>query len=412
MTQSEDIRTRLGFNLLDTETFAQGHPHQSYDVLRQTLPVLRHRGSVSQPAFWALTRYEDISAVSRNNKQFTSTKGFRLATDRRMTLDPEIGRNLSRFSIAMDPPEHTKQRAMINPSFTATALKSVEDQVRKAVIELTESLEGRDVVEFVSEVAAIVPIKTICAMMGVPASDERRVFTWTNGIFGTDDPDFALSVEESNRNYLEIFDYGLWLLGERRREPRDDLMTLVATATIDGQPLDPATLKGFFSNMLAAGNETTRSSLAGAIMALSHNKDQRDLLAQSPELIPNAVNELLRFFSPVIQMMRTATEDVEVGGQTIIAGERVVMLYGAGNHDPAIFADPHVLDVTRSNAFKHLTFGVGIHHCVGSRLAMMQLRIILEELIRRFPKFEVVGEAKYVKTNFVASMKSLPVRLH
>lgn len=410
-TQGETIASRIGFNLLDTATFAQGHPHEAYDHLRTTTPVLRHRGSASQPAFWALFRYDDISAVSRDNKRFTSMKGFRLATDHRMKMDPAVGRMLSRFPIAMDPPEHNLHRAMVNPSFTASALKSTQDKVKQYVAELMDSLDGADEVEFVSEVAAIVPIKTICAMLGVPAADEHKVFAWTNGIFGTDDPDFALSIEESNRNYMEIFDYGLWLMNERRREPRDDLITLVAHATIDGKPLEEAVMKSFFSNMLAAGNETTRSSLSGAVLALSDHKGQRDRLAQNPDLMASAVEELLRFFSPVVQMMRTAKEDVEIGGQTVCAGERVVMLYGAGNHDPAMFSQPHKLDVSRENAARHLTFGMGIHHCVGSRLAVMQLRIILDELIRRFPKFEVAGEAKFVATNFVCSMKSLPVRL-
>jgi len=409
--QSDVESAMAGFNLFDTATFSRGHPHDAYDRLRAQAPVLRHPGSAKQPPFWALTRYEDIAAVSRDNKRFTSSKGFRVPTDHRSSMDPEVGRILSRTTIAMDPPEHPKHRALINPSFTASALNGLTGQIQQAVTDLLDSLEGANDVEFVSDVAAIVPIKTICAMLGVPAADEHRVIHWTNGIFGTDDPDFALSIEDSNRNYAEIFDYGMWLLNERRREPRDDIITLVAHATIDGEPLEEAMLKGFFSNMLAAGNETTRSSLSGSILALSQNKDQRDRMVADPALIPTCVNELLRFFSPVVQMMRTAKEDLEIDGHKVAAGERVVMLYAAGNHDPAVFENPHQLDVTRENAARHLTFGMGIHHCVGSRLATMQLRIILEQLLKRFPTFEVVGDPAYVATNFVMSMKSLPVRL-
>ncbi len=398
-------------NLLDPATFKNGHPHAAYDHLREHAPVYRHPGSAVQPGFWALTRYDDISAVSRDSKNFTSTKGFRLATDKRMSMAPEIGRILSRFVIAMDPPEHSGHRALMNPAFTSSALAPLAPLVQKAVSDLLDRFGDAADVEFVSEVAAIVPIKTICAMLGVPSADEPRVFHWTNGIFGTDDPDFALSLEESNRNYLEIFDYGRWLLAERRREPRDDLMTMVAHAEIDGKPLEEAAQTSFFSNMLAAGNETTRSSLAGSIWALSKHPGERQRLIDDPSLIGGAVNELLRFYSPVFQMMRTAKEDVVVGDQAVKAGERVVMLYGAGNHDAAMFPDPHRLDITRANAARHLTFGMGPHHCVGSRLAALQLRIILDEFLKRFPKFEVTGEPAYIATNFVASIKSLPVHL-
>jgi cytochrome P450 len=311
----------------------------------------------------------------------------------------------------MDPPEHSAHRSMVNPSFTASALAPLESKIRQSVTDLLDAFTPGAEVEFVAEIAAITPIKTICAMMGAPPEDEPKVFRWTNGIFGTDDPDFAKGMEESNRNYREIFDYGFWLISERRREPRDDLLTLVANARIDGAPLEERVLKSFFSNMMAAGNETTRSSLSGAIAALARNPDQRSRLVAEPTLIEGGVNELLRYVSPVIQMMRTAKEDVEVGGKTIAAGERVVMLYGAGNHDPAFFDDPHRLDVTRKNAARNLSFGNGIHHCVGSRLATMQLRVILEEFLKRFPAYTVRDEPAYVASNFVQSMKSLPVRL-
>lgn len=408
----DDTDLLAGFDMLDTATFAQGHPHDLYDRLRVEAPVLRHPGSAKQPDFWVLSRYEDINAVSRDNRRFTSTRGFRLATDRRLSLDPEIGQTLARFTIAMDPPEHAAHRALINPAFTAGALAGLEEGVRASVVGLMDSLAGADVVEFVTEVAATIPIKTICAMLGVPPQDEGKVFRWTNGIFGTDDPDFALSVEDSNRNYLEIFDYGLWLLDQRRAEPRDDLMTIIAHAQIHGEPMEARAQKSFFSNILAAGNETTRSSLSGSVLALARNPDQRARLVADPGLVGGAVNELLRFYSPVYQMMRTAKEDLEIGGQSIAAGERVVMLYGSGNHDPAVFEDPHALDVTRANAVRHLSYGAGAHHCVGSRLASMQLRIILEEFLPRFPAYEVIGEPAFVATNFVASIKSMQVRLH
>jgi cytochrome P450 len=400
-----------GFDLFDTTTFAHGHPHAAYDRIRAEHPVMRHPGSAKQPPFWVLTRHADIHAVSMDGERFTSTRGFRLSTDSRAGMDPEISRILSRFMLAMDRPEHDTYRALVSGLFTPQSLKALEPRINQSVTTLMDSLEGRSEVEFVSQVAAIVPIKTVCAIFGLPPEDEKKVFDLTNSVFGTDDPDYSPSLEEANRNYLAIFDYGMELIEQRRKAPREDLLTVLAHATIDGEPLGEVEQKSFFSNMLAAGNETTRSSLAGAVWALSRNKGERDRLVADPALIPGAINELLRYFSPVYQMMRTAKVDLEIGGQAIGKDERVVMLYGAGNHDPAVFEDPHRLDVTRANAGRHLTFGVGVHHCLGSRLAGLQLRAILGEFLRRFPKFEVVGEPAYVNTNFVGAMKSLPVRL-
>lgn len=400
-----------GFNLLDVETFRRGHPHAAYDELRAAAPVYRHPGSAKQDPFWVLTCYDDIRAVSLDGTNFSSTAGFRVPTDNRGAMDPEIGRTLSRFMLAMDNPEHNGFRALVSPAFMPRELAKVEPRVRASVDALIDSLDGRDTVEFVTEVGAIVPIQTICAIMGVPPEDEWRVFEFTNAVFGTDDPEFAPSTEVANERYLAIFDYALSLLEQRRRDPRDDMLTVIAHGTVDGRPLDETEQKSFFSNMIAAGNETTRSSLAGALWALSLFPDQRRLLIENPDRIGAAVQELLRWFSPVFQMARVAKQDVTVGGVQVRAGERVAMLYGAGNHDPAIFADPHRLDFDRPNANRHVTFGYGIHHCLGSRLATMQLGMILETFLRRYPDYQVIGEPDYILSNFVGAMKSLPIKL-
>lgn len=400
-----------GFNLLDVETFRHGHPHAAYDELRATAPVYRHPGSDKQDPFWVLTRYDDIRAVSLDGENFTSAAGFRVPTDNRGAMDSEIGRTLSRFMLAMDNPEHQGFRSLVGSAFLPSSLAKVEPRVRAAVDRLIDSLDGRDAVEFVTEVGAIVPIQTICAIMGVPPEDEWQVFEFTNAVFGTDDPEFAPSVDVANARYLAIFDYGLSLLDERRRAPQDDMLTVIANGTVDGRPLDETEQKSFFSNMIAAGNETTRSSLAGALWALSLFPDQRRLLVENPERTGAAVQELLRWFSPVFQMARTAKKDVMVGGTMARAGERVAMLYGAGNHDPAVFADPHRLDFDRPNANRHVTFGYGVHHCLGSRLATMQLGLILEAFLRRYPDYQVIGEPDYILSNFVGAMKALPIRL-
>jgi len=401
----------VAFDLLDPDTFAHGHPHAAYDRLRAAAPVYRHPGSAAQPPFWVLTRHADIQAVSLDSERFTSTRGFRVSTDRRAGMDPEIGRVLSRFMLAMDRPEHDVYRNVVASRFAPAALKSLEPVIAANVAKLFDGLAGREEVEVVSEVAARVPIQTVCAIFGLPPEHEASVFELTNSVFGTDDPDFAATPEAANRNYLAIFDYAMEMYAERRRCPRDDLLTHLVDARIHGAPIGETELKSYFSNMLAAGNETTRTTLAGAIWTLSQHQEARDWLAQDPARLGEAMNELLRFVSPVIQMARTATTQVELGGQTIAPGEKVVLLYGAANRDPAVFADPHRLDLTRANAGKHLTFGVGVHHCLGSRLAQLQLRLILGEFLRRFPRFAATGAPIYLRSNFVGAMKALNVRL-
>ncbi|HMT44640.1 MAG TPA: cytochrome P450 [Chakrabartia sp.] len=400
-----------GFNLSDPDSFAHGHPHAAYDAIRSTAPVCRHEASATQPAFWLLTRHEDIRTVSMDKTRFTSTEGFRVPTDTRAAMDPTIGAVLRRFMLAMDEPEHGDFRQLVASAFLPSGIAAAEPMIRANVAKLIDGLKERDTAEFVSDIGAKVPIQTVCAVMGVPPEDEWRVFEFTNAVFGTDDPDYAPSLEVANERYLAIFDYGWTLLEERRRNPREDLLTRIANGTVGGRPLDEIEQKSFFSNMISAGNETTRSSFAGALWALSLFPDERRRLVDDPSLIPAAVNELLRWFSPVFQMARTALEDVQIGSETIRKGEKVAMLYGAGNHDPAMFEDPHRLDLARANANRHITFGFGIHHCIGNRLAQMQLAIILEAFLKAFPDYEILEEPRYVRSNFVGAMKSLPMRL-
>lgn len=400
-----------GFDMLDTATFAAGHPLAAYDRLRALGSVVRHRGSAMQPPFWVVTDYATIQRISRDAENFTSTKGFRVHTDRRAAMDPKIAQVLSRFMLAMDEPQHSAYRGVVSPGFMPAALRVIEHRIRSTVDEMVRGITPGSEVEFVTEVGAIVPIKTVCAIMGVPPEDEPRVLEFTNAVFGTDDPAFAPSVEVANRNYLSIFDYARWLFEQRRVAPRDDLATLLVNARIDGQPLSETDLLSYFSNMIAAGNETTRSSLSGALWALELHREAREALLADPTLLPTAIDEMLRWYTPVYHMARTATVDVEIAGAAIAQGERVAFLYGAGNHDSAVFEDPQRLDIRRANASRHITFGYGVHHCLGWRLGTMQLRLIVDALLRRFPRYEVLEEPAYVASNFVRAMKSMRVRL-
>lgn len=400
------------FSLLDPDCFNHGHPHDAYDHMRRTSPVWRDETPEGRQPLWLLTRYEDIRAVSVDQERFTSESGFRAHTAARAAMDPEIGRVLRRFMLSMDEPEHSVFRKLVSSNFMPKPINALQPQVQASVQRLIDSLRDREDVDFVTDVGAIVPIRTVCTILGVPAEDEWRVFEFTNAVFGSDDPEYAPSLETANERYLAIFDYAWSLLEQRRKEPKDDLTTQIALARLDdGRALTRDEQVSFFTNMLAAGNETTRSSLSGALWALSLYRDQRRDLVDDPSLVPNAVQEILRWFSPVYHMARTALCDLEIGGTAIAKGDQVAMLYGAGNHDPDMFADPHRLDIRRENANRHITFGYGIHHCLGLRLAQLQLKLILESFLQAFPHYEILAEPEYIRSNFVGAIKRLPVRL-
>lgn len=406
------MTTTTGFNLIDPETFRYGHPFDTYDEIRAETPVYRNPESDMQPGFWVLTRHADIRALSTDTENFSSAQGAVIPPDIFLQLDPKIIEDLNRFMIAMDKPEHTKYRGLVAPAVTPAAIKRLEDRISASIDALIDGLKGRDEVDFVTEVGAIVPIKTICAIMGVPEEDEKKVFDFTNAVFGFGDPELSPTLEEANENFLAVLDYGWDLAQKRREDPRDDVMSIVANAEIDGKPLSRVDQTSFFTNMVAAGNETTRSSLAGAISLLAKHPDQRQLLIDDPEMISSSLDELLRRHTPGIHMARTAKRDAEVGGQLVREGERVAMLYGAGNHDPAVFADPYRLDLRRENAKEHLAFGYGPHHCYGWRLARLQLRLILTAFLRTFPNYEIASEPTMIVSNLVHAMKSLRVRLN
>lgn len=380
--------------------------------MREKTPVYHNPGSETQPPVWVLTRHADICAVSGDGENFSSMQGAIVAPDAFFKLDPKIQEDLSRFMITMDNPEHNRYRRLVMPAVAPAAIARLEARISASVEALIEGLKGRNEVDFVTEVGAVVPIKTVCAIMGVPEEDEHLVFDFTNAVFGFGDPELSPSLETANKNFLAVLDYGWDLARKRRENPCDDVMSIIAHATIDGEPLSRVDQTSFFTNMIAAGNETTRSSLSGAIWLLAKHPDQRRLLIDDPGMIESALDELLRRHTPGIHMARTAKCDVEVGGALIKKGERVAMLYGAGNHDPSVFPDPYRLDLRRNNAREHLAFGTGIHHCLGWRLARLQLRLILTAFLREFPNYTVTDEPDMIVSNLVHAMKTLPVKLN
>ena len=399
------------FDLLDLDPFRQGHPYEAYARLRAEAPIFWQAAEKPERGFWILSRYDDIQSVSRNPETFSSAQGFKAADESFERFGPDIDAAMRRIILATDPPEHTSYRKLLQPFFTVPAARAKEDMIRGMVTEILGRLEGRQDIEVIRDIAAELPIRVLCTVLGVPETDRPRILDWTNRMVGADDPDFNASPLQAAEAFKEVFEYGRELLADRRRNPGDDLISLVANGEVDGKPLGATATDGFFVLMVGAGNETTRNAIADSLYVLARHPDVRGALAADPRQIPLAVEELLRYVSPVIHMRRTATRDAEIRGQKIAAGEKVVMLYGSANRDEEVFSHPDRLDPGRPNVRSHMAFGHGIHICLGAIFARMEMKILLEEFLGRYPDYEVVTEPAYLRSNFVHGVKSMTLAL-
>jgi len=393
-----------GINLKDPLLFEQGMPHALFRQLRYEAPVYwNEEPEEDEPGFWALTKYDDIVAVSKNPQLFSSAMG-----GHQISYPPGLEFNRATAAIVgnmigMDPPEHNAYRRLVSPSFSASAVRKMEPTVREMVTRILERLVPGAECEFISEVAAELPLVVLCELLGVPQEDRRLLFGWTERL-----TDFGNTPDDQVAAFAELFAYGQALAERRRREPAGDLMSLMANVEMDGQRIDQQLLDGFFLLLVIAGNETTRNTISGGLLALIEHPDQYQLLREQPALIPTAVEEMLRWVTPVIHFRRTATADTEIRGQTIRRGDKVVMWYPSANRDEDMFERPDVFDVRRKPN-EHLAFGEGQHFCLGAWLARLELRVMFEELLRR-PTLELAGRPRRMRSYFLSGFTSMPVR--
>jgi cytochrome P450 len=395
-----------GINLKDPFLFEQGVPHDLFRTLRAGAPVYwNEEPEPDEPGFWALTRYDDVVAVSRNPKLFSSAMGghqisYMPGTEFNRATSAILGN-----MIAMDPPEHNVYRKLVSPLFSTGAVRKMEPQIRAIVTTILDRVATERDCEFVADVAAELPLVVLCDLLGVPQEDRRLLFGWTNRL-----TDFANDPMDMLAAFGELFAYGQSLAERRRREPAGDLMSTMANGEVDGQKLDPQLIDGFFLLLVIAGNETTRNTISGGTQALLEHPEQQRLLRDDPSLIPVAVEEMLRWVSPVIHFRRTATADTEIRGQPIRRGDKVVMWYPSANRDEAVFERADVFDVRRKPN-DHVAFGDGQHFCLGAWLARLELRVMFEELLRRFPRIEQTGPALRIRSYFLSGLTSMPVRM-
>jgi cytochrome P450 len=385
---------------LHSPDFYSGDPHPSYQQLRNATPVVWN----DVTKFWALLKYEDVRFVSGNPRLFSSARGINIPNGA-----PQAVQEGS--LIFTDPPRHRQLRKLINFGFTRRQVTLLEPKIRDIARGIVDALDPSREYDFAEDVAAPLPTRMIAEMLGAPPEDWQKFRTWSDAATGFDDPDIEL---DSLVALGELYEYFSKLIATRRDgevRGQDDLLTILALAEIDGERLSDEDLLNFSFLLLVAGNETTRNLIALGTLALLKHPDQFALLRANPSLVPSAVEEMLRFTSPVTHMARHATEDVEIRGQTIKSGDTVVMLYGSANRDEDIFGDTsETFDITR-NPNPHIAFGAGEHACLGAQLARLEANVMFEVLLGTYPSIELTGEVSRVRATMVPGVKRMPIRL-
>jgi cholest-4-en-3-one 26-monooxygenase len=397
-------------DLSDPETFVAGVPHEYFRLLREHDPV-HWQGEcpipvfMPGPGFFALTRYEDVTFVSKNPEIFSSAAPSSALNE----LHPREQRLAREQLIQMDPPDHSELRNLMNVQFKPRAVQETEAHMRKIVRETLDGLASQSQCDFVGDVSAPISLRVLTNFLGVPDAYTARFYRWTNETMRFGEPG-SFNLLRARFALLQIFVQSALLARERRKRPAADVFSSLVNGEFRGAPLSRMMTQVNFFLLIIAGNETTRNALSGGIQALCEHPEQFDRLRRDPSLLPQAIEEILRWVSPVMQFRRTAMRDTQIGDTAIRKGDKVVMYYGAANRDPRVFDDPEVFDITRKPN-PHIAFGVGTHFCMGSHIARLEMRVTLEEFLRRFPNVNLAGAPERLQSNFISGIKSLPVNL-
>ncbi len=391
-------------DVLNPAVYVDGPPWDRLAWLRTHAPVYEHR--LDDPLLvercWAISRHEDVRALSRDPATYSSASGIHL----RRTATHHFRPNM----INMDDPDHQRVRKLVASGFTPRVVRAFERHYADLAVGVIErALAGGGAFDGVRHVAAELPLLAICEVLGAPEADRFRIFGWSNTLLSSEDPEYAPTPEAFQAAVMDMVAYAGELAERRRREPGDDLVSALLGPAGE-LPLSDAEFEGLVLLLLAAGNETTRNAIAQGLLAFAEHPDQWARLCSDPAaLLDTAVEEVIRWASPVNYMSRTATCDVQLHGQLIREGDRVALLYASANRDEAAFADPWRFDVGR-DPNHHLAFGFGPHFCLGANLARIELRALLETLIPRITAFELAGPVSRVRSSFLNGLKELPLR--
>jgi methyl-branched lipid omega-hydroxylase len=355
------------------------------------------------PGYWALTRYADVWHVSRHPDLFQSGKGVNI---------PDMPVEIAEFfgsMISMDSPRHAQLRGLVQRGFTPKHIKQIDEYIDIKASEIVDAVQDKGECDFVTEIAAQLPLQIICDMLGIPREQHQRIFELTNVILGVGDPEYAMSMEALMAAAMELYQYSTSLGEERLASPTDDITSALMHAEVEGRRLSPQEFGSFMILLVAAGNETTRNAISHGMKLLTDHPDQRKIWMDDFDgVAPTAVDEIVRMASPVIHFRRTATADTEIGGQPIAAGEKVVMWYTSANRDEARFEDPFRFDVLRP-AGEQVGFGAGgPHFCLGANLARREMTAMFRELFTRLPDIEITGPPAMLQSSFIHGIKRMP----
>jgi cytochrome P450 len=389
------------------EVWARPDREGIFAKLRDERPVSFHEepefiGFPKGPGFWSLTRYDDVVRASRDSETFISGRGSNIG-DLPVELLEFFG-----SMINMDAPRHTKLRKLVNRGFTPRVVASIEETVRATARRIVETVAPKGECDFVEEIAAALPLKIICDMMGIPEADNRRMFELSNTILGIGDPEFGVTMDVLMNAAIELSQYAQALGEARVASPGEDITSVLMSADVDGERLTSAEFASFFILLVVAGNETTRNAISHGMKALTDFPAERaKWMANFEGVAPTAIEEIVRWATPVIHFRRTATKDVEMSGTKIREGEKVVLWYSSANRDERAFKDPYRFDVTRSPN-EHVGYGGGgAHFCLGANLARREIKVMFEEIFRGLPDIRIVGEPDMLFSAFIHGIKRM-----
>lgn len=396
----------MKIDFINPDAWIHGIPHDQFTWLRSEAPAYWYESDDPEvPSFWALTRHADVLDASRDIASYSSERGGVFLSNQ-----SQEQRDLFKSIIETDRPEHTRLRRVVNRGFTPRAVADFEAQYRLAVADVLDRAIELGTLDWVTDVAALLPAYAIAELLGVPEEDRAQITDWTNIISGANDPEFALEPDAPIQAATSLYLYATDLAEKRRAEPLDDIVTKLITE-VDDEALGAHEFEVFILALAVAGNETTRTAMSQGMLAFLDNPEQLDLLRSRPELASLAADEMIRWASPIVYFRRTATTDIELHGQTIRENDPVALFFLGANYDDTVFADPHTFDITRTPN-PHVSFGGGgPHYCLGAHLARLEITVLLEEFLARAGSIEQRGEAARLRSSWINGLKHLPVTL-
>lgn len=402
-------------NVLDPDTYAKGVPFTEIKRMRDSAPLVYMDDPITGVPYWVATRREVIDEISKNPAVFSSAERSSFP----MEYDQEMVEGVHQHMfINMDPPKHIKYRKIVRKVFTPKAVAAIEDQLREHAERIVSEVLPRGECEWVEDVAAELPLLAVLEMLGIPVSERKQFFDWTNTMIFADDPDMNTTEEEGQIAAAEVINYAMAMAADYRRDPESvaPVVRALLGAEVDGEPLSEADFSWIFVLLLVGGNETTRTAISQAMRLLLEHPDQLEWLQANPDRIADACEEVLRYNGSFISMRRTVMEDIEIAGTQLRRGDKVVLLYQSANHDESVFGDDAgEFDVRRAERMPQLynelrSFGVGQHFCIGTHLARLEMRLMMHEALTRMHNIRAAGPVKGVRSYFVSAIKELPIR--